>query len=73
MEVEDRGPGLAPEVERSLGDEQVSTREGGSGLGLAIVTRVARAHDGAVEVSRPEIGGTIIRMVLARRAPASKE
>ena len=66
-----RSWGLPAEVEHSLGDEQVSTREGGSGLGLAIVTRVARAHEGSVEVTRPGIGGTILRMVLARRAPAT--
>jgi signal transduction histidine kinase len=71
IEVEDRGPGLPPEVEQSLGDEQISTREGGSGLGLAVVTGVARAHGGSVEVTRPAIGGTIIRLVLARRAPGS--
>jgi nitrogen fixation/metabolism regulation signal transduction histidine kinase len=71
VEVEDRGPGLPEAVESSLGDEQVSTREGGSGLGLVIVTRVARAHGGSIEVSRPEHGGTIIRMALARRAPGS--
>jgi signal transduction histidine kinase len=69
VEVEDRGPGLPEAVERSLGDEQVSTREGGTGLGLAIVTGVARAHAGTVEVTRPEFGGTIIRMSLLRRAP----
>ena len=70
VEVEDRGPGLPASVEERLGDEQVSTRDGGSGLGLAVVTAVATAHGGRVEVMRPGSGGTIIRMALARRAPA---
>jgi signal transduction histidine kinase len=70
VEVEDRGPGLPSSVEDRLGDEQVSSRDGGSGLGLAVVTTVARAHGGRVEVARPVSGGTIIRMALARRAPA---
>ncbi len=69
IEVVDHGPGLPPEVEASLGEPQVSSREGGSGLGLAIVSRVAAAHGGVLQVSRPVGGGTALRMVLRKRPP----
>ena len=69
IEVVDLGPGLPPEVERSLGNPQVSSRDGGAGLGLAIVARVAAAHGGELRVMRPVGGGTAMRMILGRRPP----
>jgi signal transduction histidine kinase len=69
IEVVDHGPGLPPEVERSLGEPQVSSRDGGSGLGLAIVSRVAAAHGGELLVTRPAGGGTAMRMILNKRPP----
>lgn len=67
VEVQDGGPGLPAAVERSIGEPQVSTRAGGSGLGLVVVAQVALAHDGHLEIFRPDEGGTIVRMDLARR------
>ena len=67
IEVVDHGPGLPPEVERSLGAPQVSSRDGGSGLGLAIVSGVAAAHGGTLQVVRGAGGGTALRMVLQKR------
>ena len=74
IEVQDEGPGLPRAIEQSLGEPQVSTREGGSGLGLAVVTQVALAHGGRLVVRRPDGGGTAMRLDLARRpAPVPKE
>lgn len=72
IEVQDRGPGLPPQVEASLGEPQRSTRTGGSGLGLAVVTRVCLAHAGRLVVERPAEGGSVLRMELSRR-PGSPE
>jgi two-component system sensor histidine kinase FlrB len=58
---------MPAEVEKRIGEPQVSTRSGGSGLGLAVAAGVASAHGGHLEVERPETGGSVLRIVLARR------
>lgn len=68
LQVEDDGPGIAPEnVERVLqrgvrGDERVQ----GHGIGLAIVQDIVKAHRGELVVDRsPELGGARFTVVLA--------
>lgn len=61
LEVEDTGPGLPPELERSVWEPYVRAKNTtglpGIGLGLATVKKVAQAHGGAVGVrSRPGEG-----------------
>jgi signal transduction histidine kinase len=63
IEVEDRGIGIAPDVQdRIFGrfERAVSGREyGGLGLGLWIVRRIVEAHGGTVRLtSEPERGST---------------
>jgi signal transduction histidine kinase len=68
--VEDNGAGIpADQVERIF-DVFYSTRKGGTGLGLAIVDRIARRHDGSVEVESEAGRGTTFRVVLPRAATA---
>jgi two-component system, OmpR family, osmolarity sensor histidine kinase EnvZ len=69
VEVRDRGPGVpAAEAERlkrpftRLDDSRGGS--GGSGLGLAIVERVARAHDGGLELLPRLGGGLVARLTL---------
>jgi two-component system, OmpR family, osmolarity sensor histidine kinase EnvZ len=69
VEVRDRGPGVpAAEAERlkrpftRLDDSRGGS--GGSGLGLAIVERVARAHDGSLELLPRLGGGLVARLTL---------
>lgn len=69
IEVLDRGPGIpAAETERlkrpftRLEDARSNTT--GTGLGLAIVERVARLHDGRLELLPRAGGGLIARLVL---------
>jgi signal transduction histidine kinase len=53
IEVEDTGPGIAPEVRGSLFEPYVrgpAARAGGLGLGLATVKRLADGHGGATGV-----------------------
>ncbi|MCI0651394.1 MAG: HAMP domain-containing histidine kinase, partial [Planctomycetes bacterium] len=63
--VEDRGPGIPPELRDRVFDrffrvDPARAREsGGSGLGLAIVRAVAAAHGTTVELRSAPTGGTI--------------
>jgi two-component system osmolarity sensor histidine kinase EnvZ len=71
IEVRDRGPGIpAGEIERLKRPftRLQSARSGpaGAGLGLAIVERVARAHNGSLELVPREGGGLAARLSLGR-------
>ena len=67
VEVEDDGPGIAPERRETIfGLYEQSTRDAGEGLGigLALVRRLVELHGGNVEV-RSELGvGSVFRIVL---------
>ena len=69
IEVRDSGPGIpAAEVERMKRPfarlEAARTNAVGAGLGLAIVDRVARTHNGRLELLPRAGGGLIARLVL---------
>jgi two-component system osmolarity sensor histidine kinase EnvZ len=69
IEVRDRGPGIpADEAERLKRPftRLHAARSGppGAGLGLAIVERIARAHNGMLELAPREGGGLIARLAL---------
>ena len=73
IEVRDRGPGIPPDhverVKRPFARlESARTNAVGAGLGLAIVDRVARAHDGRLELLPREGGGLVARIVLGPAA-----
>jgi two-component system sensor histidine kinase HydH len=50
MRIKDSGPGIPPDVLKSLFIPFFTTKEKGTGLGLAICQRIAQAHGGTVEV-----------------------
>jgi two-component system osmolarity sensor histidine kinase EnvZ len=69
IEVRDRGPGIpAGETERLKRPftrlEAARSGPPGAGLGLAIVERIARAHNGALELLPREGGGLVARLAL---------
>ena len=73
IEVRDLGPGIPPDdverVKRPFARlESARTNAVGAGLGLAIVDRVARAHDGRLELLPREGGGLVARIVLGPAA-----
>jgi two-component system osmolarity sensor histidine kinase EnvZ len=73
IEVLDRGPGIPPqEVERIKRPfarlEAARSNTAGAGLGLAIVERIARSHNGHLELLPREGGGLVARLVLPRPA-----
>ncbi len=77
IEVRDRGPGIPPQdverIKRPFARLAVArSNTAGAGLGLAIVERIARSHNGCLELLPREGGGLIARLVL-RRAQASAD
>ncbi|MBV2234755.1 MAG: HAMP domain-containing protein [Sterolibacterium sp.] len=69
IEVGDRGPGIAPtEIERLKLPftrlESARSNSSGAGLGLAIVERIARNHQGLLELLPRPQGGLLARIIL---------
>lgn len=70
IEIEDSGPGIAPEHRDKVFDrfyriDEARSREtGGSGLGLAIAKWGAQAHDGQLELDCTANTGCIFRLIL---------
>jgi signal transduction histidine kinase len=64
LEVADNGVGMSPEEQGRMFDVFFSTKKGGTGLGGAIVRRIARAHQGEVEVASEAGEGTRVRIIL---------
>ncbi|MGB0955995.1 MAG: nitrogen regulation protein NR(II) [Panacagrimonas sp.] len=63
MDVEDNGPGIAPELLDRIFYPMVTTRAEGTGLGLPIAQYLMRAHGGVIECrSRP--GCTVFSIYL---------
>ncbi|TRW95216.1 GHKL domain-containing protein [Paracoccus sp. M683] len=65
IEIEDNGPGLAPEIRARAFDPLVTTKATGVGLGLSLVRRVAQMHGGDVWIERSDAEGTVMRLSIA--------
>ena len=69
IEVEDTGPGIAPEALPHVFDRfyragEERARLDGVGLGLSIARTIAQAHGGALEAQSPSGGGAVFRLTL---------
>ena len=68
--IEDRGPGVAPEILRQLFQPFFSTKgEAGTGLGLWVSKGIVEKHGGTIELvssTDPEQHGTIVSVFLPR-------
>jgi two-component system sensor histidine kinase PilS (NtrC family) len=71
LEVEDDGPGIAPDDLPHIFEPFYTTKAGGTGLGLAIVYSIVEGHHGEVAVESAEGKGTRFRLRLPRAASAS--
>jgi two-component system sensor histidine kinase RegB len=71
LEIADRGPGLAPEVEQRAGEPFVSTKGEGLGLGLFLAYTTLSRFGGTVRLLRREGGGTLCRLMLPLKGIAA--
>lgn len=66
LAIEDRGPGLPPEIRERLFHPFATGRRGGVGLGLALTHRIVVLHGGRINLDdRPE-GGTRAELFFPR-------
>jgi len=70
VEVEDRGPGIPPELRDQVFDAFFSTKPvgKGSGLGLSITRRILEEHGGRVEIDSEVGRGTKVSLLFPRRS-----
>ncbi|MEL6180750.1 MAG: ATP-binding protein, partial [Myxococcota bacterium] len=68
IEVEDRGPGVDPEVADRMFEPFVTTKEvgRGTGLGLAISYWIVQEHEGTLQWYGAEPRGSVFRVTLPR-------
>jgi two-component system sensor histidine kinase DctS len=65
VEVEDRGPGISPQVQAQLFTPFFTTREDGMGLGLSLCRTVVEQHGGTLEYGPPSAGrGCVFRFTV---------
>ncbi len=66
LEVQDQGPGIAPQHWHHLFDPyyRADQQGSGTGLGLFITRRLVAAHQGHIEVDSVPAGGTTFRVLL---------
>ncbi|CUW41212.1 Putative regulator two-component hybrid sensor and regulator [Magnetospirillum sp. XM-1] len=67
LRVEDRGPGIPPELRERIFQRfwRAERRKSGSGLGLSIVREIMQAHGGRVEVGEHPGGGAVFSLVFS--------
>ncbi len=57
IEIDDQGPGIAPELLTKVFDAKVTTKPDGMGLGLAIVKKIILEHQGQISCENLPQGG----------------
>jgi len=67
VEIQDQGPGIAPENRDHIFEPFFSKRAGGTGLGLAIARLMVEAHGGRIQMDSEVGKGTTFRIRLPRR------
>jgi len=68
IEVEDEGPGIAPEDHEKIFEAFYTTKETGTGLGLGISRRIVQEHGGRLTLRSPvkQGRGTVFRIFLPK-------
>ena len=60
--VEDRGPGVEPELRQKIFDNLFTTKTGGTGLGLPICKSIVEAHGGTLTVENAQPRGAAFKV-----------
>lgn len=64
LDVQDTGPGIAPELQTHVSERGVSTKGNGRGLGLALIRERLEASGGSFSLYSEEGRGTLIEIAL---------
>lgn len=67
MYIEDSGNGIPKEIQPTLFDPFITTKESGTGLGLTIVKRIVENHGGTIELYKSNEKGTTFLLTLPRK------
>jgi signal transduction histidine kinase len=66
IDIDDDGPGIAPDLGDRIFDPYMTTRRDGTGLGLSIVKKIVMDHGGSIDASASSLGGARFRIRLPR-------
>ncbi len=69
IQVQDTGPGIAPEHLQKIFDPFFTTKDRGTGLGLSVVYGIVERHGGKIEIDSKIGKGTVVTI----RLPAKGE
>ena len=64
LQIFDNGRGIPSKNQREIFKPFFTTRRKGTGLGLAIADKIVQAHQGQIECSARETGGTVFTVTL---------
>src|SRR5439155_1481952 len=64
VELQDTGPGIAPDIAAQIFEPFFTTKSAGTGLGLAIVERIIQSHEGLILLESKVGEGSIFRVWL---------
>lgn len=70
IDVDDDGPGIAPDVREHIFDPYVTTKHDGTGLGLTIVKKIVVDHGGTIDALVSPLGGARFEIRLPREGTA---
>ena len=75
IEVQDNGPGIAPEILKKIFDPFFTTKDPGTGtgLGLSVSQNIIQQHGGKLEVSSTVGVGTTFKITLPIKRRVSKD
>lgn len=70
IDIDDDGPGIAPDVREHIFDPYVTTKHDGTGLGLTIVKKIVVDHGGTIDALVSPLGGARFEIRLPREGTA---
>jgi two-component system C4-dicarboxylate transport sensor histidine kinase DctB len=63
IEIMDNGPGIKPEIQKTLFEPFFTTKPNGTGLGLSITMTLVKHLHGEISYHSNETGGALFRIV----------